>query len=60
MLLGKRVALNAVPLGYNYLGFPLGQIAVSKLPVYPDSNSDGIGIMDSMRSNFHKQDPVLL
>lgn len=54
------MALNAVPLGYNYLGFPLGQIAVSKLPVYPDSNSDGIGIIDSMRSNFHKQDPVLL
>ena len=60
MLLGKRVASIAVSLGYNYLGFPMGHIAVRKLSVYPESNSDGIGIIDSMRSNPDKQDPFLL
>lgn len=50
---------NAVHLGYNYWGFPLGQIAVSKLSVYTGSNSDGLGIIDSMISNHNKQDLVV-
>lgn len=48
-----------VHLGYKDASFPQGQIAVSKLSVYPESYTEGTGIIDSMRSNRNKEDIVV-
>ena len=61
MVVEKNVAVDvAVHLGYNDVSFPQSQIAISKLSLYPESFTEGTGIIDSMRSNRNKEEYIVV
>lgn len=45
--------------GYNDVPFPQSQIAMGKLPLYPERFTERIGVIDSMESNRNKEDIVV-
>ena len=50
---------STLHLGYNNVSFPQSQVAISKLSLYPESFTEGTGVIDSMRSNRNKEDIVV-